>query len=47
MSKPDLEIQLKTLPNSPGVYQYYDKTGRLLYVGKAQELMFLLRKLLR
>ena len=38
MSKPDLEIQLKTLPNSPGVYQYYDKTGRLLYVGKAKNL---------
>ena len=38
MSKPDLEIQLKTLPNSPGVYQYYDKTGRLLYVSKAKNL---------
>ncbi len=33
-----LEIQLKTLPNSPGVYQYYDKDGRILYVGKAKNL---------
>ncbi|HEA30084.1 MAG TPA: excinuclease ABC subunit UvrC [Leeuwenhoekiella sp.] len=38
MKLPDLEIQLKTLPNSPGVYQYYDKNGKLLYVGKAKNL---------
>ena len=38
MKQPDLEIQLKTLPNSPGVYQYYDKNGKLLYVGKAKNL---------
>ena len=38
METPDLEIQLKTLPNSPGVYQYYDKKGKLLYVGKAKNL---------
>ncbi|WP_152287044.1 excinuclease ABC subunit UvrC [Flavicella marina] len=30
-----LKIQLKTLPNSPGVYQYYDKDDQLLYIGKA------------
>ncbi|MBS1635651.1 MAG: excinuclease ABC subunit UvrC [Bacteroidetes bacterium] len=29
---------LKTLPDSPGVYQYYDKEGVLLYVGKAKNL---------
>ena len=34
----DLELQLKTLPESPGVYQYYDKDDRLLYVGKAKNL---------
>ena len=33
-----LEIQLKTLPNSPGVYQYYDKDEVLLYIGKAKNL---------
>jgi len=38
MKFPDLDIQLKTLPNSPGVYQYYDKNGKLLYVGKAKNL---------
>ncbi|MGB3776162.1 MAG: excinuclease ABC subunit UvrC [Leeuwenhoekiella sp.] len=38
MKIPDLDIQLKTLPNSPGVYQYYDKNGKILYVGKAKNL---------
>ena len=38
MSKPTLEIQLKTLPNQPGVYQYFDAEGKILYVGKAKNL---------
>ncbi len=38
MSKPTLDIQLKTLPNAPGVYQYYDVDGVILYVGKAKNL---------
>ncbi len=38
MSNPSLELQLKTLPNQPGVYQYYDKNGKILYVGKAKNL---------
>jgi excinuclease ABC subunit C len=38
METPALEVQLKTLPNSPGVYQYYDKNGKILYVGKAKNL---------
>ncbi|MDU8884845.1 excinuclease ABC subunit UvrC [Yeosuana sp. MJ-SS3] len=38
MSKSTLEIQLKTLPNAPGVYQYFDDKGVILYVGKAKNL---------
>lgn len=33
-----LEDTVKQLPNSAGVYQYYDKNGRLLYIGKAKNL---------
>lgn len=33
-----LEIQLQTLPNQPGVYQYFDKDGTIIYVGKAKNL---------
>ncbi|MGC1205736.1 MAG: excinuclease ABC subunit UvrC [Flavobacteriaceae bacterium] len=38
MNTPALDIQLKTLPNQPGVYQYYDKEGTIIYVGKAKNL---------
>ena len=38
MGKPTLDIQLKTLPNAPGVYQYYDTEGTIIYVGKAKNL---------
>ncbi|RPD95811.1 excinuclease ABC subunit UvrC [Aureibaculum marinum] len=34
----DLELQLKTLPNTPGVYQYFDKNDTILYIGKAKNL---------
>ncbi len=33
-----LELQIKTLPNSPGVYQYFDKGDVILYIGKAKNL---------
>lgn len=38
MNTPELEIQLKTLPHAPGVYQYFDVDGKILYVGKAKNL---------
>ncbi len=33
-----LELQVKTLPSSPGVYQYFDKDDVIIYVGKAKNL---------
>tara|TARA_R110002073_G_C9454821_1_gene578318 strand:+ start:404 stop:2200 length:1797 start_codon:yes stop_codon:yes gene_type:complete len=33
-----LEIQIKSLPNSPGVYQYFDTNDVIIYVGKAKNL---------
>ena len=36
--KPAIALQLKTLPESPGVYQYYDSDDRILYIGKAKNL---------
>ncbi|WP_248724785.1 excinuclease ABC subunit UvrC [Seonamhaeicola sp. ML3] len=38
MSNTPLDIQLKTLPNAPGVYQYFDAEGTIIYVGKAKNL---------
>ena len=38
MSNASLTLQISTLPDSPGVYQYYDRDGKLLYVGKAKNL---------
>lgn len=34
----NLKLILQTLPDNPGVYQYYDKNGKILYVGKAKNL---------
>jgi excinuclease ABC subunit C len=33
-----IESILSTLPDKPGIYQYYDKEGKILYIGKAKSL---------
>ncbi|MFT6370868.1 MAG: excinuclease ABC subunit C, partial [Maribacter sp.] len=38
MSQIPIEIQLKSLPIGPGVYQFYDTNDVILYVGKAKNL---------
>ncbi len=30
--------KIKQLPDKPGIYQYFDESGRLLYIGKAKSL---------
>ena len=36
--KNTLQLILSTLPEKPGVYQYFDKDGKIIYVGKAKNL---------
>jgi len=38
MVLPALALQIQSLPDGPGVYQYYDKEDKILYVGKAKNL---------
>ena len=38
MNPTTLALQIQTLPDNPGVYQYYDKEGKILYVGKAKNI---------
>ncbi|MCB0426582.1 MAG: excinuclease ABC subunit UvrC [Mangrovimonas sp.] len=38
MESTSLEVQIQTLPDSPGVYQYFDSDGTIIYVGKAKNL---------
>jgi excinuclease ABC subunit C len=33
-----LKDKIKLLPNNPGVYQFFNKEGRIIYVGKAKHL---------
>jgi excinuclease ABC subunit C len=35
--KADLKATIAGLPNSPGVYQYFDKNDKILYIGKANK----------
>jgi excinuclease ABC subunit C len=34
----EILLKLKTLPEKPGIYQYFDSKGTILYVGKAKNL---------
>ena len=38
MASTSIEIQLKTLPTDPGVYQFFDANEKILYIGKAKNL---------
>jgi len=39
MAKPEhIQNLLRTIPDNPGVYQYYDDEGKIIYVGKAKNL---------
>ena len=33
-----INLLLKRIPENPGVYQYFDKDGQIIYVGKAKNL---------
>ena len=37
-TKENIQLILSTLPEKPGVYQYFDKDGKIIYVGKAKNL---------
>lgn len=36
--KQDLKLVIKTLPEQPGIYQYFDERGNIIYIGKAKNL---------
>jgi len=38
MTQVPIDIQLQTLPDNPGIYQFLDKDGKIIYVGKAKNL---------
>ncbi len=38
MTREDLKEKIELLPESPGVYMYFDKDGTVIYVGKAKKL---------
>lgn len=38
MEKIPIEIQLQTLPDNPGIYQFFDENDKIIYIGKAKNL---------
>lgn len=38
MISEEIQLKLKTIPDQPGVYQYFDEDGTIIYVGKAKNL---------
>jgi len=38
MEKVIAKLKLNNLPTGPGIYQFYDRDGRILYIGKAKNL---------
>ncbi|MFN6083881.1 MAG: excinuclease ABC subunit UvrC [Fluviicola sp.] len=38
MKAEDISLKLRILPEKPGIYQYFDKNGTIIYVGKAKNL---------
>lgn len=34
----EIKEQIKLIPNKPGVYQYFDKNDKIIYIGKAKDL---------
>ncbi|NDF61332.1 MAG: hypothetical protein EB100_09650, partial [Crocinitomicaceae bacterium] len=38
MISEEIQLKLKTIPDQPGVYQYFDEAGKIIYVGKAKNL---------
>ncbi|MCA8942478.1 MAG: nucleotide excision repair endonuclease, partial [Planctomycetes bacterium] len=45
--KPEIERQVASFPDGPGVYIFLDSAGRALYVGKAARLRTRVRSYLR
>jgi excinuclease ABC subunit C len=38
MNLEEIKIKLKTVPEQPGIYQYFDNQGEIIYIGKAKNL---------
>jgi excinuclease ABC subunit C len=38
VEKENIKNIISALPNEPGIYQYFDKDGKIIYVGKAKDL---------